>query len=246
MSREHEVFKQTQDNFYEGNQNLNDRYHQKEEVIRLQTQIDQLKNEFESQKLELSKANEELDRISSLNEVVQQQHEKLGVAERDRDIAAAVIDEKESGEKEQIELRAKLVEMRNNHLLVVNSKDAKIDSLEKRLRDKESELSELKAHEQDLEQKLAQKHDRNAQIAAQTATFDNVKDTELLQGYSRESTCPSPRNEASKDMVVVLKEKDQTIEQLSKQVEHLQKQQMKSSDDSGVGGPCVDVQSGVS
>ena len=248
MSREHEGCKQTQDQFYQGYQKLKDRYRKKEEeVIKLQVQINQLKCEFESQKLELSKSNKELERISGLDGFVQKQHEKLVMAERDQDIATAVIDEKKSGEIEQIELEAKIIEMRNNHSLVVNSKNAEIDNLEKRLHDKELELSELKAHKQDLVQKLAQKHDRIAPIAAQTAAFDNVKDTELLQGHSRESTHPSPRTEASKDTVVMLREKDQTIEKLSKQVEHLQKQQMKSSDDSGVGGPCLEnAQSGVS
>ena len=241
MLKENEGVKQTQNQIYESYQKLKERYRGKEEEVgRLETQYSQLKTDFEKQRDELNKAKEELERVSDLNKFVQEQHV---MAERDRDTTATMIDQKESEQKAQIELSATIVEMRSNHSLVIKSKNAEIEMLTKDVDSKEFEIAELIADKKDLEEKLARR--RSKVSIPQVTTFDSDRGTEVLQ----ESTHPSPKNSALITVASegLLREKEQTIEKLSKEVEQLQKQQIKSSDDSGVGGPCVEhTQSGVS
>ena len=247
LLKENEKYKQTQDQFREGYQKLKDRYCQKEEeVSRLKTQYEQLQTEFEKQGVELSKAKEGVEGASGLNKFVQEQHEKLIMAERDRDTATAMMDQKDSEQKTQIELNATIVEMRNNHLLLIKSKEDEIEKLTKVVDSKEFEIAELIADKKDLEEKLARRHTRVI-TTSQATTFYSNQGADVLQGCSRESTHPSPKNPALTTVASeTLKERDQTIERLSKEVEQL-KQQVKSSDDSGVSSPCVEhTQSGVS
>ena len=239
MLKEHQGVKHTQGQLYESYQKLKERYRQsEEEVDRLGTQYSQLQTDFEKQRAELNEAKEELERVS---EFVQEQHEKLIVAERDRDTATAVMNQKESEQKIQIELNAVITEMRSNHSLLIKSKDDEIEKLRKDIYSKEFEIAKLSADKKDLEEKLAQRRSR-----VSTTQVDSDQGTEVLQDCSKESIHPSPALVAISSESL-LREKEQTIEKLSKEVEWLQKQQMKSSDDSGVGGPCVEhTQSGVS
>ena len=248
LLKENEGHKQTQKQLYESYQKLKDRYRQKEEeVSKLETQCSQLQAEFEKQRDDLSKAKEELERAPGLNKFVQEQHEKLIMAERDRDTATAMMDQKESEQKTEIELNATIVQMRSNHSLLIKSKEDEIEKLTQAIDSKEFEIAELAADKKDLEEKLARRHTR---VSTTQATSN--QGTEVLQGCSRESTHPSSNNSAlttvaSENLLATLREREQTIEKLSKRVEQLQKQQVKSSDDSGVGGPCVEhTQSGVS
>ena len=251
LLKENEGHKQTQKQLYESYQKLKDRYRQKEEeVSKLETQCSQLQAEFEKQRDDLSKAKEELERAPGLNKFVQEQHEKLVMAERDRDTATAMMDQKESEQKTEIELNATIVQMRSNHSLLIKSKEDEIEKLTRAIDSKEFEIAELAADKKDLEEKLARK--RSKVSTTQATTFDSNQGVEVLQGCSRESTHPSSNNSAlttvaSENLLVTLREREQTIEKLNKKVEQLQKQQVKSSDDSGVGGPCVEhTQSGVS
>ena len=239
LLKEHKGVKQTQGQIYESYQKLKERYRQSEEEIdRLGTQYSQLQTDFEKQRAELNKAKEELEKIS---EFVQEQHEKLVVAERDRD--NAMVNQKES-EQKKIELNATNTEMRNNHSLLIKSKDDEIEKLRKDVDSKEFEIAELSADKKDLEEKLARKRSR-----VSTTQVDSDQGTEVLQGCSKESAHPSLKNSTlvAISSESLLREKEQTIEKLSKEVEQLQKQKIKSSDDSGVGDPCVEhAQSGVS
>ena len=241
LLKEHQGVKHTQGQLYESYQKLKERYRQsEEEVDRLGTQYSQLQTDFEKQRAELNKAKEELEKIS---EFVQEQHEKLVGAERDRDTARAMVNQKES-EQKKIELYATITEMRSNHSLLIKSKDDEIEKLRKNIDSKEFEIAELSADKKDLEEKLARKRSR-----VSTTQVDSDRGTEVLQGCSKESAHPSLKNSTlvAVSSESLLREKEQTIEKLSKEVEQLQKQKMKSSDDSGVGDPCVEhAQSGVS
>ena len=244
LLKENEKYKQMQDQFRESYQRLKSFYCQKEEeVSRSKTQYEQLQTEFEKQGVELSKAKKGVESASGLYKFVQEQQEKLVMAERDRDTATAMMGQKDSEQKRQIELNAI---MRSSHSLLIKCKENEIKKLTKVVDSKEFEITELIADKKDLEEKLARRHTRVI-TTSQATTFYSNQGADVLQGCSRESTHPSPKNPALTTVASeTLKERDQTIERLSKEVEQL-KQQVKSSDDSGVGGPCVEhTQSGVS
>lgn len=262
LQKECEGRKQTQEQLYASYQSLSNRYRQKEEeVSKLTVQCNELQAVIDKQNDEMYKIKQDLENISGFS---QTQHEKLVLAERDRDTA---ITQNESEQKAAIELNAKLVEMRSNSAILnsqIASKDAQIakliadkDSLEKRLKQdldfKEVEIAELSAEKKDLESKLAQIHAPVVTTAPATSNANvvNSKETELLQGFS-ESTLPSPSSSAlaiptSEKLPMLLKEKDQTIAKLQGEIKLLRTQQMKSSEDTGVGDPCAEhIQSGVS
>ena len=262
LEKECEGHKQTQKQLHVSYQKLSNLYRQKEEeVSKLTTRCNELQAVIDKQNNEMCKIKQDLENVSGF---MQTQHEKLVLAERDRDTA---ITQNESEQKAAIELNANLVEMRSNYTILasqIKSKDAQMtkliadkDSLEKRLTQdldsKEVEIAELITEKKDLESKLAQMCAPVVTTAPATSN-DNVvsnKETELLQGYS-ESTLPSPSSSAlaiptSEKLPMLLKEKDQTIAKLQGEIKLLQAQQMKSSEDTGVGDPCPEhIQSGVS
>ena len=245
LLKENEGHKQTQNQLYESFKKIKSRYRQaEEEVSNLKKQYSQLQSEFDKQRIDLSKARKELDDASTF---VEKLHENPVLADRDRDTTVMDVDK-----TAQIELNATIVEMRNNHSLFIKSKDDEIarlkeskGELEKDLDSKEFEIAQLTADKKDLEEKFAQRLRRIS--TTQPNKFGSAQDTTSLQDCSRQSTHQSSKGEPSQDLLIKLRERDQTIEELSKQVEQLQNQPIKSSDESGVGAPCVEhTRSGVS
>ena len=269
LLKEYEGQKQTRDQLYTSYQGLKRQYLLKEEeVSRLDSQCSKLQAEIKKQNVELCENKQELKDLSGLREFVQTLHEKLVMAERDRDNATAMLsDQKESQQKMQIEIEAKIVKVQGNYIALnsqIKSKDTQIASLiadkestEKRLtlvsNSKDLEIAELNANVKDLEKKLVQKH---TQVVASTPTTthtdaDSCKETEVLQGCSNESIFPSSSSlvliaNRPENQSVLLKQREQTIKELHKEIAHLQKQQAKSLSNTGVGEPCMEHTSGVS
>ena len=155
LQKECEGHKQRHDQLYTSYQKLARDYRLKEEENdKLNSQVSRLQDE-------LSRIKEE-SYIPDLNEFVQQQHEKLMRAERDRDTAIAKFSQKEL-EQTQIELNSSIVLTRNNHALIMKSKDeeitnlkADIEGLVQAMDSKDQEIAELKADKKDLVGELVQ------------------------------------------------------------------------------------------
>ena len=245
--RECEGHKQTCEQLYTGYQSLTKHFrHKDEEVDKLKSECSELQSVVEKQEAELREIKQELESVSNLSNFIQEQHEKLIMAEKDRDTATAMmLDHKELEEKTHTELNAKVTEMRNNYLLLmsqVQSKDAEIAKLTQVIKD-----VEIAESRKDLESKLAQVHVKPVRV-------DGNKETELFQYSSCETTPPSP----SRSVLTIstaqpsperlaLKEKDQTIAQLREQLQEVQVQLMKSSGGTGSDDVCAEpTQTGVS
>ena len=130
-----------------------------EEIDKLNSQVSRLQDE-------LSRIKEESD-VAGLSEFVQQQREKLVMTERDRDTTTAKFSQKEL----QNELNSTIIQMRNNHALVIKSKDNEITDLKadkeglvQAIDSKGQEIAELKADKKDLEVKLAQTQARVSKL----------------------------------------------------------------------------------
>ena len=237
LQKECNRLKQTHDQLYTSYQKLGrDHRLKEEENDKLNLQVSRLQDE-------LSRMKEESD-AAGLNEFVQKQHEKLVMAERDRDTATARLGQKES-EQTQIELQATITEMRNNHALVIKSKDNEITNLKtdkeglvQTIDCKDQEIAELKADKKDLEGKLAQAQDRVT--AATTHVGDD--DGKELGSCTPTSEPASQKNSALiATLPFVSKENEQTTATVSSAAEKLSKQSMKTSGDTtGVGAPCID------
>ena len=250
---EHKDLKQKHHQLYTSYQEL---YSAKEE------EVNQLNSQCSNLQAELCKLKQGLASASGHGSFVQMQPE---ITETDKDTVIAVMsDQRESEKKAQIELNAKLVEMRNNSALLRSQNEAKDgqiaalmadkDDLEKRLNSKDVEMAELIVERKELENKLAQEH---ARIITSTPTTTHVdadsnKDTEWLQGSSSE-TRASPYSSSAlitatpEKLTLILAQKEQTIAKLNEEIQQLKKWQPKSSGDNGVGDPCVEhTASGVS
>ena len=224
--------------------------------------MDKLLSEREDLKQKHHQLKQGLVSASGHGSFVQMQPE---IIETDKDTAIAVMsDQRESEKKAQIELNAKLVEMRNNSALLRSQNEAKDgqiaalmadkDDLEKRLNSKDVEMAELIVERKELENKLAQEH---ARIITSTPTTTHVdadsnKDTEWLQGSSSE-TRASPYSSSAlitatpEKLTLMLTQKEKTITELIEEIQQLKKQLPRSSGDTGVGDPCVEhTTSGVS
>ena len=237
LQKEYDRLKQTHNQLYTSYQKLGrDLRLKEEENSKLNSQVGRLQDE-------LSKTKEESD-VAGLNEFVQQQHEKLVMAERDRDTATAKLGQKES-EQTQIELQATITQMRNNHALVIKSKDNEITNLKvdkeglvQTIDCKDQEIAELKAVKKDLEGKLTQAQDRVT--AATTHIGDD--DSKELGSCTPASEPASKKNSA---LIAVLspvsKQNEQTTATVNSVAEKLSKHLIKTSGDTtGVGAPCID------
>ena len=266
MQKECERHEQTYEQLYASYQRLTRHYREKEEETdKLNSRCSELQAEVDEQKVEMHRIQQELQSVSGLGQFIHEQHEKLVLAERDRDTATAMmLDQKKSEEVKHTELNAKVTEMRNNYLLLVSqvkSKNAEIDDLirnkeelEKKLKQvtdsKENEITELNA-KKDLESRLAQSSAIAVTTTPATSDVASNTDFESLHSFSFETGIPSPTISsltipAQEQPSVQLKKRDQTIADLLERIQQLQAQQAKSLD-TGVGDPCVEhTQSGVS
>ena len=237
LQKECEGHKQAYNQLYVSYQKLARDYRLKEEENdKLNSQVSRLQDE-------LSRIKEESD-VAGLKEFVQQQHEKLVLAERERDTAIAKLDQKGS-EQKQIELNSIIVQTRNNHALIIKSKDdeitnlkADIEGLVQAMDSKDQEIAELKADKKDLEEKLAQ---TQARITAATQYVGDDDGKEL--GSCTPLSAPDSQKNSALITVLspVSKENEQTTAIVNSAAEKLSKHLIKTSGDStGVGAPCID------
>ena len=252
---------QTYEQLYLSYQSLARCYREKEEENgKLILEHTELQTKINEQTVEMLKFQQELESVSGLSQFIQEQHEKLVLAERDRDTATAMIlNQKQSEEIKHTELNAKVTEMRSNYLLLVSqveSKNAEINELEKKLKQvtdsKEAEVADLTANMKDLESRLAQRSAVAVTTTPATSDVASNTDFESLHSFSLETAIPSPTSSSltiptQEQPSLQLKKKDQTIVELQKTIQELQAQLAKSSGDTGGSDPCVEhTQSGVS
>ena len=257
LQKERERQKQTYEQLYVSYQSLARRYREKkEENDKLNSERTELQTEINEQNLELLKFHQELESVLGLSQFIQEQHEKLVLAERDRDTATAIIlNQKKSEEVKHTELNAKVTEMRSNYLLLVSQveyKNAKIDKLEEKLKKvTDSKEAEVAANIKDLESRLAQRSAVAVTTTPATSDVASNTDFESLHSFSLETAIPSPTSSSltipTQEQPSLQLKKDQTIVELQKKVQELQAQLAKSSGDTGASDPCVEhIQSGVS
>ena len=261
LHKECERQEQTYEQLYASYQSLARRYREKEEENgKLNLEHTELQTKINEQTVEMLKFQQELESVSGLSQFIQEQHEKLVLAERDRDTATAMIlNQKQSEEIEHTELNAKVTEMRSNYLLLVSqveSKNTEINELEKELKQitdsKEAEVADLTANVKDLESRLAQRSAVAVTTTPATSDVASNTDFESLHSFSFETAIPSPTSSsltipAQEQPSLQLNKKDQTIVELHKKIQELQAQLAKSSGDTGASDYCVEhTQSGVS
>ena len=266
LQKESERHEQTYEQIYVSYQSLTRYYREKEEETdKLNSRCSKLQAEVDEQKVEMHRIQQELQSVLGLGQFIQEQHEKLVLAEKDRDTAKAmVMDQKESQDTEHAELNVKVIEMRNNYSLLVSqveSKNAEIDDLirnkeelEKKYKQvtdsKEVKIAELNANMKNLKSRLAQINTLAIAPGSATTHTDVASNTdfELLHSFSFKETIPSLTS-SSIAIQEQLRKRDQTIAELQESIQQLQAQLMKSSDGTGIGGPssCVEhIRSGVS
>ena len=265
LQKECERHEQTYEQLYASYQKLAKHYREKEEeIVKLNSQCSKLQAEVDEQTVEMDKIQQELQSVSGLSHFIQEQHEKLVLAEQDRDTTKAMMmNQKQSQDIKHTELNAKVIEVRNNYSLLVSqveSKNAEIDDLirnkeelEKKLKQvTDSKEIEIAAKIKDLESRLTQRSAIAVTTTPATSDVASNTDLESLHSFSLETAIPSPTSTSltiptQEQPSLQLKKKDQTIAELQERIQQLQTQQTKSSDDTGVGDPCVEhTQSGVS
>ena len=240
LQKECEGHKQRHDQLYTSYQKLARDYRLKEEEIdKLNSQVSRLQDE-------LSRIKEESD-VAGLKEFIQQQHEKLVMAERDRDTAIAKLGQKDS-EQTQIEFNATIVQIYNNHALVIKSKDDEITDLKadkeglvQAIDFKDQEVAELKADKKDLAVQLAQAQARVATTIPATTHVGDYSGEEL--GSSTPLSAPASQKNSALIAVLspVSKQNEQTTAIVNSAAEQLSKHLIKTSGDTtGVGAPCIE------